>query len=374
MQKLHLVGVTTDRDGLILSVRRGARSGSYLLVVDDDLAAAVEDHRRHQAEQADEAVEEEGSSPRPESTLSVREFQARLRRGRSVADVASAAGVDVAWVERFAPPVLAERARVVAAARGLSLDRPRLGSSALPLGDAVQRHLVDRGVSMTPEEQAERWTAHLLDGGRWVVRFTYRYRGKERVLAYELDEQAGSISALDRTSGQMGYVTPAAPTAPRPGRGAEPARREPSAAARERERATAAMRDVATRQAAEAERAVARRAEDRTRSALDGAAGTPTTASKATKVAKPARSSKAAGASKGGRGGPARASKATKVAKPVKSSKVAGASKGGRGGPAKASKATKVAKPARSSKVAGASKGGRGGPAKASKATKVAKP
>lgn len=224
MQKLHLVGVTPDRDGLILSVRRGASSGSYVLVLDDDLVAAVDEHRRRQADPGEAPIEGQPEPPRPQSTLSVREIQARLRRGRSVAEVASAAGVDAAWVERFAPPVLAERARVAASARARSLERPRLGLSALPLGDAIQRQLADRGLSMTPEEHAERWSAHLLDGGRWAVRFTYRYRGKDRVLGYELDEATGSIAALDRTSAQMGYLAPPGPGAARPRTGSEPAR------------------------------------------------------------------------------------------------------------------------------------------------------
>jgi hypothetical protein len=45
VQKLHLVGFTTDQTGLILSARRGARSGGYTLALDDALAQAVEELR-----------------------------------------------------------------------------------------------------------------------------------------------------------------------------------------------------------------------------------------------------------------------------------------------------------------------------------------
>ena len=50
VQKLHLVGFTTDHEGLILSTRRGARSGSYRVVVDEELATAVEEARARQLE------------------------------------------------------------------------------------------------------------------------------------------------------------------------------------------------------------------------------------------------------------------------------------------------------------------------------------
>ncbi|MFP5254292.1 MAG: septation protein SepH [Acidimicrobiia bacterium] len=421
MQKLHLVGVTTDRDGLILSVRRGARSGSYLLTVDDDLIAAVDEHRQRQAELGEEAPEEE-AAPRAQSTLPVREIQARLRRGRSVAEVAAAAGVDEPWVERFAPPVLAERARVVAAARAGSLDRARLGPSATPLGEAVQRHLADRGISLTAEEQAERWTAHLIDDGRWSVRFTFRHRGQDRVLAYELDEPTGALVALDRTSAQMGYVTPAGPPTARAGGRrptAPPGSAPRSASARERERATAAMRKVATQQAAEAERAVARRAAVRAqRTAEEERAGggraersskAPRSAPKAGKVGAAAKpeagtTTKAEPAKGSGRGAkPAKqvtkkAKPATKKAKPAKQATKSAAGRGAKAVPEKASgrgakpakqvtkkakQATEKAKPAKQATKSAAGRGAKAVPAKASgrgakqatkKATKKARP
>ncbi len=280
MQKLHLVGFTTDREGLILSTRRGARSGSYVLPIDDALEAAIDDLRGGQAE----ATEGEGAprAARPESSLSVKEVQARLRHGRSVAEVAKAAGVDEDWVERFAPPVLAERAQVVARVRAIPLHRPRLGDSRLPIGEAVRHHLADRGVALTADEFADAWTAHQVSEGRWTVRFAYRYRGKVRTLQYDLDESTGEVGVADRTSAQLGYVAPAevpagarrpGPTEARPiaqrpvvhtGFRADTSDHPPtSRSAREREKAAAAMTKAAAQRAAEAERAAARKAKER---------------------------------------------------------------------------------------------------------------
>ena len=279
MQKLHLVGFTTDQEGLILSARRGARSGGYVLVIDEALEEAVDDlrARRDEAEEADDV-----RSIRVESALPVREIQARLRQGRSVADVAKAAGVEPDWVERFAPPVVAERGRVIAKVRGASLQRARLGPSAQPVGDAVRHHLADRGVALTADEFDSAWSARQLANGRWVVRFAFYYRAKNQALQFDLDESSGSVSAVDRLSAQLGYVAPkhapsktktSSPSPPRP-TAKRPVtstkfRREAegsnatSRSAQERKRAADAMRKAAATRAAAAERAAARRAREK---------------------------------------------------------------------------------------------------------------
>ena len=288
MQKLHLVGFTTDQQGLILSARRGARSGSFCLTVDEELAHSVEELRARQVE-AERLDEQAAARPTgSESALSVREIQARLRQGRSVADVATAAGVDPAWVERFAAPVFAERAQVIASVQSTLLQRARLGPSEQPIGEAIRRNLADRNVSMSPDEFSSAWSARQLADGRWAVRFRHRHRGRDHVLRFELDDADGTVVAADRTSGSLAYITPTAPRPAQPPgarsapaehtREQEPAKRatvtvgfrpdDPestatSPAAKERERANDAMRKAAVKAAAEVERAAARRAKER---------------------------------------------------------------------------------------------------------------
>jgi hypothetical protein len=287
VQKLHLVGFTTDQKGLILSARRGARSGSFHLTVDDELAEAVEELRTAQAEadaEAEALAEAEATRPsRVESALPVREIQARLRQGRAVADVAKAAGVEPEWVERFAAPVFAERAQVVSLVQGHHLRRARLGPSLHPVAEALRRNLAERGVSMSPDEFNDAWSARQLADGRWTVRFRYRHRNKDHGLRFDLDEAGSSVVAADRMSGQLGYVAPPErpPAKPRPARAPNPPADRPakratvtvgfrpdggnatSPAARERERANEAMRKAAAQHAVEAEKAAARRARER---------------------------------------------------------------------------------------------------------------
>ena len=285
MQKLHLVGFTTDHEGLILSARRGTRSGGYTLTVDAALADAVEAVLAHQDEEV-ETADEPVRTPRVESNLPVREIQARLRQGRSIAEVAKAAGVDVTWVDRFAPPVLAERAQVIQRVHRAVLRRQRLGPSSHPIGEAVRHNLADRGVLLSPDEFGASWSAKQIGDDRWAVRCAFQHRGKKKVLRYDLDEGSGIVSAADTASKDFGYVTPPA-TSTRRAQGSSTQRNtsaRPTAkratsssgyrpetsgtaatsrSAKERQKAAVAMRQAAAKRAAEAERAAARRLKER---------------------------------------------------------------------------------------------------------------
>jgi epoxyqueuosine reductase len=275
VQKLHLVGFTTEHDGLIFSARRGARSGGYVLYVDDEVAAAVRELAQEAAERAAEEAAQAAAEARRESTLPVREVQARLRAGRSIEEVAADAGVDPAWVERFAPPVQAEMAQVIRTVGAARLSRPRLGPSDRPIGEAMRHNLAVRGVRMTAGELAEAWSARQEDDRRWVVECHYRYRQQDHQPAFELDVATGEVRPIDKVAAQMGFVAP--PEPPRPTASKDTAskrsRSEPDAsrgrsgprsrAARERDRATAAMRRDAARRAGEAERAAAKLAAER---------------------------------------------------------------------------------------------------------------
>ena len=53
MQKLHMVGFTTDHRGLIFSIRRGAKSGGYVVNVDAAIIEAVDELKALLAVEAD---------------------------------------------------------------------------------------------------------------------------------------------------------------------------------------------------------------------------------------------------------------------------------------------------------------------------------
>ena len=100
MQQLHLVGFTTDLEGLIFSIRKGSKSGGYVIVLDEDLMTKIDEAQRLRNGAAgrpaagDEPAPRTTAThtspgrppaprldkpPRPESALSPREIQSRLR-------------------------------------------------------------------------------------------------------------------------------------------------------------------------------------------------------------------------------------------------------------------------------------------------------
>src|SRR4051812_38046381 len=99
MQKLHVVGVTPERDGLILSTRKGAKSGKYVVAVDSSTLDRLSAPSTSQQPAAAPAPRSNGrrpqSEPRPapsESLLTPREMQELLRGGWSLEEVAAEAG------------------------------------------------------------------------------------------------------------------------------------------------------------------------------------------------------------------------------------------------------------------------------------------
>lgn len=279
MQKLHLVGFTTEHDGLIFSTRRGARSGGYVVSLDDGIFTAVDEAREHREQEAADAADEAITrSDRPESQLTVKEMQARLRTGRTVEEVAAEAGVTPEWVERFAPPVRAEQAQVIADVRASTFDRPRIGPSRDPLGTAVLRNLAERGVALTDEEFDDAWSTYQLFEARWIIEFRFEQRNRTYVAAWEFDTESGELTAADRLSTQLGYVGPGTngkrpprrgtvlTTRPRPATSTAAKTPRPVDAAAKK---IAAARKAAARKRAETARRAeaARKAEERRRAA-----------------------------------------------------------------------------------------------------------
>ena len=268
MQQLHLVGLTTDLGGLIFSARKGSKSGGFLIELDDELLATIADtvRRRNGSSPSSSASSGSsssssgssgsssswtpgsgsgsGSSPpaavslrqtspvhespaaeaarilakasglearerRPVSTLSPREIQARLRAGHDVADIAADAAVDVEWIERFAPPVRAEQGQVVERAGQARLVRPRGGESTEPLAGAVRLHLAERGLRLPgPEAPEQPWSAVHVHESLWIVRLTYRARGREQLAEWEYDLRTNELIARNRLAAQLAFVEP----------------------------------------------------------------------------------------------------------------------------------------------------------------------
>ena len=178
-----------------------------MVTMDDEFLEQVDQARRTRAG-LHHTPAPEPSRSRIESALSPREMQTRMRAGRTVAQVAAEAGVPIEWVERFAAPVLAEQAAAVERAQQSTMRTQRRGYSDRALGPSVLRNLADRGIRLADDEFDQMWTAFQLAENEWVIRFRYRFRGRDLDAEWLLDEGAGSLTPGNRQATELGFVDP----------------------------------------------------------------------------------------------------------------------------------------------------------------------
>jgi hypothetical protein len=204
MRELTVVGLDVDGKHIICeSTKPGER---FLLRADDRLRAAVQGEavRSRQSEIDTEVA----------SVLSPKEIQARIRAGASVEQVAESAGADITRVERFAHPVLLERARaaeLATAAHPVLADGPAVQT----LLESVATSLVARGL----DHGATTWDAWKNADGRWTVQLTWQVGLSENVAHFRFTPGAhgGTATALDDSASELidpDFDRPLRPVAP----------------------------------------------------------------------------------------------------------------------------------------------------------------
>ena len=102
---------------------------------------------------------------RPESALTPREIQARLRAGETAEEVAEAAGIPVARVARYEAPIAAERVRIVDEVRRATAPGPHRVSPGRQLGAVVDDRLAEDGLDPVMAQ----WLARRRPDGTWLV-------------------------------------------------------------------------------------------------------------------------------------------------------------------------------------------------------------
>lgn len=143
-----------------------------------------------------------------DSQLTPREIQARIRAGRAVDEVAAAAGIPIARVERFAAPVQAEREHVAEQAR-LAPARRASGGSAPRLGELVEARFAEQKVLA----DSVAWDAWRGDEARWTVHLSYRTGTRERVARWSYDPRGRVLAAANEEARWL--VDEAAPDRPK---------------------------------------------------------------------------------------------------------------------------------------------------------------
>src|SRR3954452_10792521 len=204
MRELKVVGL--DIDGKRIICETGDSGEKFILRSDDRLRAAVRgDTTGPSQPQSDTEVP---------NVLRPKEIQAKIRAGASVEQVATASGMAMGRVERFAHPVLLERAR---AAELATAAHPVLadGPSVLTLLETVTSALVARGL----DPEGTNWDAWRNEDGRWTVQLGWKAGLSDNVAHFRFTPGAhgGTASAFDDAACELidpDFARPLRPLAP----------------------------------------------------------------------------------------------------------------------------------------------------------------
>lgn len=180
MRALRVVGITEDGSVVL---EDSARRERFTVPADEQLRAAARGDLTRLGQIAIEL----------ESQLRPREIQARIRAGASVEQVASAAGVPVQKIERFAYPVLLERTRTAELAQAAHPVRDD-GPDVRTLAETVAHTFGLRG-----QEPGADWDSWKGEDGKWVVALGWR-SGRSDIRAhwvFQPGAHGGTVTALD---------------------------------------------------------------------------------------------------------------------------------------------------------------------------------
>ncbi|MFJ4038870.1 septation protein SepH [Microbacterium sp. NPDC090007] len=181
MEQLKVIG--TEDDVLVVATQAGER---FALPLDEVLRAEARRARRDR--------EDDDRAPRP----SPREIQAHIRAGLSAREVAALLNARVEDVQRFEPPVLAEREHVV----GQALAVPVLLGGTLEhdapitFGAAVRAKLSEAGAS------AERWTSWKESAG-WMVKLEFTANGIDHDARWSFEPRRSTLSPQNADAIQL---------------------------------------------------------------------------------------------------------------------------------------------------------------------------
>ncbi|MEU6561363.1 septation protein SepH [Nocardia nova] len=182
MRELRVIGLTPDSAHIVcVDAETGTK---YRLAADEKLRAAA---RGDLARFGQIEIE-------TEATMRPRDIQARIRAGASVEQVTEESGMPASRVERFAYPVLLERARAAELAQKAHPVR-KDGPAVDTLIEVVSAAFAERGHNIDIAE----WDAWKDEKNYWVAQLQWQ-AGRSVIAAhwrYQPDAHGGSVSPLD---------------------------------------------------------------------------------------------------------------------------------------------------------------------------------
>ena len=181
MTRVNLIGAADDGLNIIVETDGGER---FMLPISDELRHAVRYARPKAMHEPDED---------PGSSLTPKDIQQRIRAGLTAAELSELTGMAIEALEKFEPPVTAERAYVAELARTTRIGRD---ASAPLLGELVTDRLAGRGVD--PEDVS--WDAWREVDEPWQVCVDFRADGRSVRALWTFDHASRTLTAEDEES------------------------------------------------------------------------------------------------------------------------------------------------------------------------------
>lgn len=198
MRDLKVVDIELDGKRIICEDRESG--DKFVLRVDDRLRTAICGDKTGDKATVNAAGDQNQTEIEAQNMLRPKEIQAKIRAGASVEQVAAAAGASFERVERFAHPVLLERAR---AAELATAAHPVLadGPSVLTLLETVTTALVARGL----DPDTATWDAWRNEDTRWTVQMAWKAGRTDNLAHFRFVPGAhgGTVDAVDDTASEL---------------------------------------------------------------------------------------------------------------------------------------------------------------------------
>jgi hypothetical protein len=194
MSELRVTGRSEDGSHLLLTgTTPELEDKEFTLRISDNLKATINQPRLASVQTEDE-----------EPKMSIKELQARLRAGSLIEDLAREAGWSYEKVERFAGPILQERAYILSVANTVVIKNQN-HRDAITFIEVVTNRLAANGVSA----DSLSWNTHRRDDGQWVIRLNYPNRDGQGDAVWFFDMAKRLIVAEDEgASWIMGEAAP----------------------------------------------------------------------------------------------------------------------------------------------------------------------
>lgn len=171
MEDIRLFG--NDGDYLILEALDGQK---FRLMSDDSLRSALKNDARSKLDSV---------------SLSPREIQDQIRNGMSIDDIASESGAPLAFVEKFAAPVLDELAHMVDSAKSVRITTSHdrySDSTHVEFGELVETRLAQSGGTSFV------WSAKRGEFNSWIVAVSFDLAGEPSFAAWSFEPRKLTLS------------------------------------------------------------------------------------------------------------------------------------------------------------------------------------